>query len=75
MLICTPFQDFGVASFHDLESEEVLAEPLDTKILRTNQEHDDIDDIIHIGRWICHKDWFHFDGNPIYDVNDGSRIK
>jgi hypothetical protein len=26
---CTPFQVFDVASFHDLESEEVLEEPLD----------------------------------------------
>jgi len=36
-----PFQVFDVSSFHDLESEEVLEEPLDPVISSLDEEHDD----------------------------------
>jgi hypothetical protein len=41
-----------------------------------NEEHDDhIDNFIHIGRHRWDINYFHFDGNPIYDIDDDSRIK
>jgi hypothetical protein len=50
----TPFQVFDVASFHDLESEEVLEEPLDALDPSCYNKGDDvienIDDFIHVGR-------------------------
>jgi hypothetical protein len=53
MVSCTLFQAFDSydASFHDLESQEVLEEPLDVVSFSSNKEHDDcIDDFIHVGR-------------------------
>jgi hypothetical protein len=67
---CTLFQVFDSydASFHDLENEEFLEEPLDVVDFSSNEEHDDcIDDFIHIGRCRWDKSCFHFDGDPIYD--------
>jgi hypothetical protein len=59
-----------------LENEEFLGEPLDAEDSLSNKEHDDcIDDFVHIGRHRWDKSCFYFDGDPIYDVNDGSRIK
>jgi len=51
---CTPSLVFDsyVASFHRLESEEILEKPLDVVNFSSHQENDDcIDDFIHIG--IC----------------------
>jgi hypothetical protein len=76
MVSYTPSQVFDSASFHDLESEEILEKSLDVTNFPSNEEHDDcINDFIHIGRCRWDNNCFHFDGDPIYDVNDGSRIK
>jgi hypothetical protein len=65
-----PFQDFDYALFYDLESEELLKEPLD--VLNTscydkiNDIIDNIDEFIHVGR---HKwDVIGSDEDPIYDI-------
>jgi hypothetical protein len=78
MVSCTLSQVFDscVVSFHDLESEEKLEEPLYVANFSSDEEHDDcIDDFIHIGRRRWNMSCFHFDGDPIYDINDDSRIK
>jgi hypothetical protein len=74
----TLFQVFDSydASFHDLESEEFFEEPLDVVDFSCNEEHDDcMDDFIHIGRRRWDMSCFSFDGDPIYDIDDDSRIK
>jgi hypothetical protein len=54
MVSYTPFQVFDDALFYDLESEEVLEEPLDTLVPSFYNESDDvigdIDEFIHVGR-------------------------
>jgi len=72
----TTFEFFDSASFYDLESEEILEESLDVTNFPSNEEHDDcIDDFTNVGRRRWDNNCFHFDGDPIYDVNDASRIK
>jgi hypothetical protein len=69
---CFPFQDFDDALFCDLESKEVLEEPLDALIPSCYDEGNDmvnnIDEFIHVGRrkW----DVIGYDGDPIYDIED-----
>jgi hypothetical protein len=65
-----PFQDFEDALFCDLESEEVLEEPLDVLnpscYDKGNDMVDNIDEFIHVGK---HKwDVIGYDGDPIYDI-------
>jgi hypothetical protein len=58
---CFPFQDFEDALFCDLESEELLEDPLDV----LSPSCYDIDEFIHVGK---HKwDVIGYDGDPIYD--------
>jgi hypothetical protein len=65
-----PFQDFDDALFYDLESEEVLEEPLDVLnpscYDKGNDMVDNIDEFIHVGRrkW----DVVGHDEDPIYDM-------
>jgi hypothetical protein len=65
-----PFQDFDDALFYDLESEEVLEEPLDVLSPSCYDKGDDfvdnIDEFIHVGKrkW----DVIGYDGDPIYDI-------
>jgi hypothetical protein len=78
MVSCTLFQAFDSydASFHDLESQEVLEEPLDVVSFSSNKEHDDcIDDFIHVGRRRWDVSCFYFDGDPLYEDDNGPRIK
>jgi hypothetical protein len=75
---CTLLQVFDSydASFHNLENEEFLEEPFDVVDFSSNKEHNDcIDDFICIRGHRWHKNCFHFDGDLIYDGNNGSRIK
>jgi hypothetical protein len=64
------FQDFDDALFYDLESEEVLEEPLGTLnpscYDKGSDMVDNIDESIHVGRrkW----DVIGSDENPIYDM-------
>jgi hypothetical protein len=67
---CFPFQDFEDALFCDLESEEVLEDPLDVLIPscydKGNDIVDNIDEFIHVRK---HKwDVIGYDGDPIYDI-------
>jgi hypothetical protein len=50
MVCCTLSQVFDsyVASFHDLESEHILEEPLDVVIFSSNEENDDYIDDLYI---------------------------
>ena len=72
MVSYTPFQVSDVASFHDLESEEVLEEPLDALdpscYIKGDDVIENIDDFIHVGRrkwdFICSS----LNGDPIYDI-------
>jgi hypothetical protein len=69
---CFPFQDFDDALFCDLESKEVLEDPLDALSPSSYDEGNDmvnnIDEFIHVGR---HKwDVIGYDGHPIYDIGD-----
>jgi hypothetical protein len=70
MVSCFPFQDFEDALFCDLESEEVLEEPLDVLSPscydKGNDMVDNIDEFIHVGKrkW----DVIGYDGDPIYDI-------
>jgi hypothetical protein len=69
----TPFQVFDVALFYDLESEEVLEEPLDEINLscyddKNNDVIDNIDEFIHVGRHKWDVISFGLDGDPIYDI-------
>jgi hypothetical protein len=65
-----PFQDFHDALFYDLESEEVLEEPLDVLnpscYDKGNDMVDNIDEFIHVGKrkW----DVIGYAGDPIYDI-------
>jgi hypothetical protein len=65
-----PFQNFDDALFYDLESEEVLEEPLDVLSPSCYDKVDDyvdnIDEFIHVGKrkW----DVIGYDGDPIYDI-------
>jgi hypothetical protein len=65
-----PFQEFDDALFYDLESEEVLEEPLDVLSPSCYDKVDDyvdnIDEFIHVGerKW----DVIGYDGDPIYDI-------
>jgi hypothetical protein len=67
---CFHFQDFEDALFCDLESEEVLEEPLDVLSPSCydngNDMVDNIDDFIHVGK----RKWnvIGYDGDPIYDI-------
>jgi len=71
----TPSQFFDVA-FHDLKSEEFMGEPLNIVNFSSNKEHDDcIEDFIHIGRHGWDVSCFSFDGDPIYVIDDDSKIK
>jgi hypothetical protein len=67
-----PFQYFDDALFYDLESEEVLEEPLDALIPSCYDEGNDmvnnIDEFIHVGR--CKWDVIGYDGDPIYEIED-----
>jgi hypothetical protein len=69
-VICFPFQYFDDALFCDLESKEVLEDPLDALIPscydKGNDMVDNIDEFIHVGK---HK-WYviGYDGDPIYDI-------
>jgi hypothetical protein len=40
-----------------------------------DHESENIDDFLHIGRHKWDMGFFHFDGNPIYDTDDYSRVK
>ena len=65
-----PFQDFDDSLFYDLESEEVLEEPLDALnpscYDKGSDMVDNIDEFIHVGR---HKwDVIGSDEDPIYDM-------
>jgi hypothetical protein len=66
---CFPFQDFEDALFCDLESEEMLEEPLDVLIPSCYDKGtnmiDNIDEFIHVGK--CKWDVIGYDGDPIYD--------
>jgi hypothetical protein len=57
----TPFQVFDVSLFHDLESEEVIEEPLDALDPSCYNKYNDvienIVDFIHVGR--CRWDFIH----------------
>jgi hypothetical protein len=79
MVSYTPFQVFDVASFHDLESEEVLEEPLDALDPSCYNKGDDvienIDDFIHVGRRKWDMSCFGFSGDPIYDIEGCFQIK
>jgi hypothetical protein len=72
MVSCIPFQDFDDALFCDLESEEVLKEPLDALgpscYDRGNDMANNIDEFIHVGK--CKWDVIGYDGDPIYDIQD-----
>jgi hypothetical protein len=65
-----PFQDFDDALSYDLESEEVLEEPLDALnpscYDKGSDMVDNIDEFIHVGRrkW----DVIGSDEDPIYDM-------
>jgi hypothetical protein len=65
-----PFQESDDALFYDLESEEVLEEPLDVLSPSCYDKDDDfvdnIDEFIHVGKrkW----DVIGYDGDPIYDI-------
>jgi hypothetical protein len=65
-----PFQEFDDALFYDLESEEVLEEPLDVLNPSCYDKGDDyvdnIDEFIHVGKrkW----DVIGYNGDPIYDI-------
>jgi hypothetical protein len=65
-----PFQDFDDALFYDLESEEVLEEPLDALnpscYDKSSDIVDNIDEFIHVGR----RKWDVIGSNedPIYDM-------
>jgi hypothetical protein len=65
--------------FDDLESEEFLEKPLDLVNFSFDEEHDDIRlkilMIFYIGRNKWDMSCFHFDGDPIYDIDDDSRVK
>jgi hypothetical protein len=65
-----PFQDFEDALFCDLESEELLEEPLNALIPSCYDEGNDmvnnIYEFIHVGR--CKWDVIGYDGDPIYDI-------
>ena len=70
-----PFQDFDDALFYDLESEEVLEEPLDVLSPLCYDKVDDcvdnIDEFIHVKK---HKwDVIGYDGDPIYDIEGHSQ--
>jgi hypothetical protein len=67
-----PFQDSDDVLFYDLESEEVLEEPLDALNPSCNDKGNDIvdniDEFIHVGR---HKwDVIGYDGDHVYDIED-----
>jgi hypothetical protein len=69
---CFPFQDFDDALFYDLESKEVLEEPLDVVNLscydKGNNMVDNIDEFILVEK---HKwDMIGYDGDPIYAIHD-----
>jgi hypothetical protein len=71
---CTPLQIFDIVLFHDSESEEVLEEPLDALdgdqscYNKDDDVIENIDDLIHVGRYkwdiICSG----LKGDPIYDI-------
>jgi hypothetical protein len=67
---CFHFQDFENALFCDLESEEVLEDPLDVLIPlcydKGNNMADNIDEFIHVGKrkW----DVIGYDGDHVYDI-------
>jgi hypothetical protein len=65
-----PFQESDDALFYDLESEEVLEEPLDVLIPSCYDKDydyvDNIDEFIHLGK--CKWDVIGYDGDPIYDI-------
>jgi hypothetical protein len=71
-----PFQDFDDALFYDLESEEVLEEPLDALSPscydKDNDMVDNIDEFIHVGR----RKWDVIGSNedPIYDMEGYLRV-
>jgi hypothetical protein len=70
-----PFQEFDDALFYDLESEEVLDEPLDVLSPSCYDKDDDfvdnIDEFVHVGKrkW----DVIGYDGDPIYDIEGHSQ--
>jgi hypothetical protein len=69
-IIRLPFQDFEYALFCDLESEEVLEDPLDVLSPlfcdKGNEMVDNINKFIHVEerKW----DMIGYDGDPIYDI-------
>jgi hypothetical protein len=71
-----PFQDFDDALFYDLESEEVLEDPLDALNPSCYDKYsdmvDNIDEFIHVGRrkW----DVIGSDEDPIYDMEGYLRM-
>jgi hypothetical protein len=71
-----PFQDFDDALFYDLESEELLEEPLDALnpscYDKGSDMVDNIDEFIHVGRrkW----DVIGSDKDPIYDMEGYLRM-
>jgi len=62
-----------------LESDGIVKEPFYVVEPSFDGEHDDaienIDDFLCIGRHGWDMIYFPFDGNLIYDINDGSKIK
>jgi len=76
MISYFPFQGFDDALFYDLESEEVLEEPLDALnpscYDKGSDMVDNIDEFIHVGRrkW----DVIGFDEDPIYDMEGYLRM-
>jgi hypothetical protein len=78
MVSCIPFQVFDSydASFNDLESEEFLEKPLDVVNFSSNEKRDDhVEDFLRVGMHKWDMSCFHFDGDPIYGIDDDSRIK
>jgi hypothetical protein len=65
-----PLQDSDDVLFYDLESEEMLEDPLDALKPSCNDKGNDIvdniDEFIHVGRCKC--DVIGYDGDPIYDL-------
>jgi hypothetical protein len=65
-----PFQNFDDSSLYDLESEEVLDDPLDALNPSCYDTHsdivDNIDEFIHVGR--CKWDVIGSNKDPIYDT-------
>jgi hypothetical protein len=70
MISYNPFENFDDTLFHDFGSEEVLEDPLDATNPLCNNVIENIEDFIHVGRHAWDVDFFGFDGDPIYDIEE-----